>query len=68
MADKGVKAMPPAEFARKLPEGADLGTDRTVAADLGCKRSTDCLERAYGRLAALQQDWLDRHTEGADAW
>jgi hypothetical protein len=68
MADKGVKATTPAEFARKLPEGTDLGTDRTVAADLGCKRSTDYLERAYGRLAALQQDWLDRHTEDADAW
>ncbi|MEU3555797.1 hypothetical protein [Streptomyces fragilis] len=68
MADQGVKASSPAAFARKLPEGTDLGTDPSVAADLGCKQRTDYLERAYGRLAALQRDWLDRHTKDADAW
>ncbi|MER5478878.1 hypothetical protein ABT026_18200 [Streptomyces sp. NPDC002734] len=68
MADQGVKAATPARFAQRLPEGTDLATDPSVAADLDCKRRTDYLERAYGRLAALQRNWLDRHAEDADAW
>lgn len=68
MADTGVNASDPRDFAQHLPTDTDLATNPSVTADLTCKKRTRYLERAYGRLAAMQQDWLARHREHAAEW
>ncbi|GGS99882.1 hypothetical protein [Streptomyces chromofuscus] len=68
MADAGIEASNPRDFAQDLPRDTDLADDPSVAADLTCKKRTRYLERAYGRLAAVQQDWLSRHEKDAAEW
>jgi hypothetical protein len=68
MAGAGIKAPNPRDFAQHLPRATDLTTDRSVTADLTCKKRTHYLERAYGRLGVTQRTWLTRHQEQAAEW
>ncbi|MFJ4467084.1 hypothetical protein ACIP2X_06100 [Streptomyces sp. NPDC089424] len=68
MAEAGIQASDPRAFAQRLPKDKDLTGDPSVTADLDCKKQTRYLERGYGRLGALQRDWLTGHKEDAAAW
>ncbi|MDN0199922.1 hypothetical protein [Streptomyces sp. S.PNR 29] len=68
MARAGVAAANPRELARGLPRGTNPATHPSVRADLECKERTGYLERAYARLAAMQQRWLDDNQDAVTEW
>ena len=68
MALTGVDAPDPLQLLAGLPGNADVRSHPAVQADLRCKAETGYLRTAYGRLAAIQQAWLDDHPEVAADW
>jgi hypothetical protein len=64
----GVDAPDPLQLLAGLPQNADLRSNPAVHADLRCKAETGYLRTAYGRLAEIQQAWLDRHPKLATDW
>ncbi|MFE7765213.1 hypothetical protein [Streptomyces sp. NPDC057438] len=68
MARAGVTAKDPRQLAADLPVTADPATNSTARTDLTCKKRTGYLQRAYTRLAAIQQRWLDNNREPAAEW
>ncbi|ELP65565.1 hypothetical protein ACKI1I_39475 [Streptomyces turgidiscabies] len=64
----GSDAKDPTSLLYGLPRGTDLAKSPAVRADVRCKDETDYLSTAYTRLRAVQQTWLNRHTEALTAW
>ncbi|MFD8208989.1 hypothetical protein ACFV2S_21665 [Streptomyces sp. NPDC059695] len=59
----------PQALLKTLPtQRARLGGRDVLRADLSCKSTTGYLTLAYTRLAAVQQDWLDRHPAVTGDW
>jgi hypothetical protein len=58
----------PTEMLRALSKGTDITKDPVVRADLKCKDETGYLTVAYRRLAAIQQEWLDKHADILNEW
>ncbi|MER5890771.1 hypothetical protein ABT160_43715 [Streptomyces sp. NPDC001941] len=68
MRESGYDAADPLALLRTLPRGADLRTHPATVADLRCKERTGYLADVYGRLAQLQQKWLDSHQDVLRSW
>jgi len=64
----GFDAPDPLQLLAGLPGNADLRSHPAVQADLRCKAETGYLRTAYGRLAVIQQAWLDSHPNVATDW
>ncbi|MGW2181860.1 hypothetical protein ACWCXX_27945 [Streptomyces sp. NPDC001732] len=64
----GVTAGDPQRLAAGLRPDEPLAAQPAARADLGCKRTTGYLRRAYGRLAVMQGHWLDAHRGTESAW
>ncbi|MEU7584549.1 hypothetical protein AB0B50_44015 [Streptomyces sp. NPDC041068] len=61
-------AKDPQRLAAALHPDTPLPEQPAARADVTCKHATGYLERAYARLAALQQRWLDANPQPADQW
>ncbi|MFC9397189.1 hypothetical protein ACFTWS_29080 [Streptomyces sp. NPDC057027] len=59
---------PPALLKTLPTQRARLGGRDILRADLRCKSTTGYLTLAYTRLAAVQQDWLDRNPAVTKDW
>ncbi|MFF9485060.1 hypothetical protein [Streptomyces sp. NPDC014676] len=64
----GVTAGNPRELAAGLPLGTDPATHPSVRADVECKERTGYLERAYTRLAAVQERWVEENRKPVAEW
>ncbi|MGW5768667.1 hypothetical protein ACWEVY_05910 [Streptomyces longwoodensis] len=64
----GVKAQDPQSLAAGLSPDRPLTAQPAACVDVNCKQSTGYLRHAYGRLAVMQERWLNAHRETEDAW
>jgi len=64
----GVTADDPRELIGDLPRGTDPATSPAIRTDVKCKESTGYLKAAYGRLAAMQQQWVDANRKPVAEW
>ncbi|MEV5886660.1 hypothetical protein AB0L74_28895 [Streptomyces sp. NPDC052020] len=64
----GITAKDPRHLAAGLRPDKPLAAQPAARADLACKQTTGYLRQAYGRLAVMQQRWLEAHRETETAW
>jgi len=68
VARAGINAADPRELAGDLPRGTDPTTSPSLRTDVKCKERTGYLKRAYGRLAVMQQRWVDENQKPVAEW
>jgi hypothetical protein len=64
----GITAKDPQQLAAGLSPDKPLAAQPAARADITCKQTTGYLRQAYGRLAVMQQRWLEAHQGTETAW